>query len=145
MSKLDEFLAGERLDDVVLYLAKDSLDEGGTITEHGEVVDDGVALVVPGEEGRRLFTAGTGMDPMEFARSAGDTAGTVDPDLTGGTCPAAGDDDATDHQLNILLAFAEGRNDDIGGQYAEGDVVHAYAACECGQHYSQRWVVGERD
>ena len=25
--------------------------------------------------------------------------------------------------------------------YAEGDVIHAYAACDCGTTYSDRWVV----
>jgi hypothetical protein len=31
----------------------------------------------------------------------------------------------------------------VGGLYAEGAVVHAYAHCECGTSYSDRWVVDE--
>jgi hypothetical protein len=31
----------------------------------------------------------------------------------------------------------------VGGVYAEGDVVHAYAQCACGTAYSDRWVVDD--
>ena len=26
-------------------------------------------------------------------------------------------------------------------EYVEGDVMHAYAACDCGTTYSEKWVV----
>ena len=28
----------------------------------------------------------------------------------------------------------------VGDLYAEGDVMHAYAACDCGTTYSEKWV-----
>ena len=197
MSKLDEFLAGERLDDVALFLTHEFLDEQGRIANYGEPVENGVVLVVPGDEGRQMFAAGTGMDAMEFAQTATGTRGAIDPDLGGGDCPAAGDgetpsesraaeasgpgdgeastdassnrsssssgdgeeqsssgnrsversgDDAdADHGVEFVFAFAEEQNEEVGGRYAEGDVIHAYAHCACGENYSQKWVVGEHD
>ena len=41
----------------------------------------------------------------------------------------------------VVVAVAEERNDSVGGLYAEGDVMHAYAACDCGTTYSEKWVV----
>lgn len=142
MSKLEEFLAGERLDDVALFLTHDHLDEDGKIADYGESVDDGVVLVVPGDEGRQMFAAGTGMDAMNFAKGAMGTEGTIHPDLAGGDCPAG---DGDDHRVKFVFAFAEAENPEVGGLYEEGDVVHAYAQCECGQSYAQKWVVGSRD
>ena len=40
---------------------------------------------------------------------------------------------------DILLFLHE---EAVGDIYAEGDVIHAYAACECGTTYSDKWVVG---
>ena len=136
-SDLDAFLAGDRLDHVVLYLIDDALDDGGTVADYGTPVDGGVVLVVPGEKGRRLFSAGTGMDAMEFAKRAMGTEGDIDRDLTGGTCPDCGEG------ATYVLAFAEARNEEVGGIYAEGDVIHAYAACPDGTAFSDRWVVDE--
>ena len=142
MSKLSEFLAGERLEDVALYLAEDQLDEEGTLAEVGEERDDGVVLVVPGEKGRQMFSAGTGIDAMAFAREAMGEAGSIHQDLSGGECPAGGGDE---HEVQFIFAFAEAENPEVGGMYADGDVIHAYAKCECGEAYSQKWVVGSRD
>jgi hypothetical protein len=136
MSELDEFLAGERLDDVALFLTHDYLDEAGTIATHGEDVEGGVVLVVPGETGRRLFAAGTGMDAMEFAQRATGVEGHVDRDLAGGDPPDGS-------SVAFVFAFAEGRNEEVGGIYAEGDVIHAYAQSTDGNPFSDRWVVGE--
>jgi hypothetical protein len=136
MSKLAEFLAGERLDHVALFLAEEHLDEEGRLAEYGEPVDGGVVVVVPGEEGRRLFSAGTGMDAMEFSRRAMETEGHVERDLSGGEAPDGS-------AATFVFAFAEARNEEVGGLYAEGDVVHAYAGTSEGAAFSDRWVVGE--
>jgi hypothetical protein len=136
-SDLDAFLAGDRLDHVALFLTDDYLDDEGALADYGTAVDGGVVLVVPGEKGRQLFSAGTGMDAMEFAKRAMGTEGDIDPDLTGGTCPDCGADAA------FVLAFAEAQNEEVGGIYAEGDVIHAYAACPDGDAFSDRWIVGE--
>ncbi|KPN30060.1 hypothetical protein SY89_00782 [Halolamina pelagica] len=142
MSKLSEFLAGERLEDVALFLAEDQLDEAGKLADAGEEVDGGVVLVRPGEQGRKLFSAGTGQDAMEFAKEAMGEGGSIDADLAGGQCPA-GDGDA--HQVQYVFAFAEAENPEVGGMYADGDVIHAYAKCACGESYSEKWVVGSRE
>jgi|AntRauTorcE11898_2_1112593.scaffolds.fasta_scaffold03444_4 hypothetical protein len=158
MSKRSEFLAGERLEDVALFLAEDQLDESGKLAEAGEEVDGGVVLVRPGEQGRKLFSAGTGQDAMAFAKEAmgeggsidersssanqnAKRSGSVDADLTGGECPAG---DGDEHQVTYVFAFAEAENHDVGGMYADGDVIHAYAKCACGESYSEKWVVGSR-
>ncbi|WP_251341445.1 DUF5807 family protein [Haloplanus halophilus] len=137
--ELDAFLAGERLDHVALFLTDDYLDDEGALADHGAPVDGGVVLVVPGEKGRRLFSAGTGMDAMAFAKEAMDAEGDIDPGLTGGVCPDCGEGAA------FVLAFAEAQNEEVGGIYAEGDVIHAYAACPAGTAFSDRWVVGDAD
>lgn len=141
MSKLSEFLAGERLEDVALYLTDDQLDEAGKLAEVGEEREEGVVLVVPGEKGRQMFSAGTGMDAMQFAKEAMGEAGSVHADLSGGECPAGEGDD---HEVQFIFAFAEAENPEVGGMYADGDVIHAYAQCECGESYSEKWVVGSR-
>ncbi|WP_458187732.1 DUF5807 family protein [Haladaptatus sp. NG-WS-4] len=136
MSKRDEFLAGERPEDVALFLA-DSFVSGDTLADYGKSVPGGTLLVVSGETGRNVFQKATGMDAMGFAKRAMDTDGEIAPDLTGGDCP-------DDHDVEFVFAFAEAQNEDVGGLYAEGDVIHAYAYCECGTAFSQKWVAGER-
>ncbi|MUW14318.1 hypothetical protein GJ633_06335 [Halorubrum sp. CBA1125] len=160
MSNLDEFLAGERLDDVVFYLSDAYLDDDSRLREVGTETDGGVRLILDGETGRSAFEAGTGMGAMEFAKEAMGNQGRIDRTLDGGRCPFADDvaepldtadvdetpdADDVDHEVRFVFAFAEGENPDVGGLYAEGDVVHAYAHCTCGESYSHKWVVGDRD
>jgi hypothetical protein len=140
---LEAFLAGDRPDDVALFLADESVDDPETLAEQGARVDGGVVLVVDGERGRAVFRSITGADAMEFAREAGATEGEVAPDLSGGECPER-DGTGGEHAVQFVFAFAEERNEEVGGIYAEGDVIHAYARCNCGAGYSQRWVAGER-
>jgi hypothetical protein len=134
-TELDAFLAGDRPDHVALFFSDAVLDDE-RLADHGTPVDGGVVLVAPGEEGQRLFSAGTDLDAMAFAQEAMDVEGEIDRDLTGGTCPDCG------QGVAFLLAFAEVQNEDVGGIYAEGDVVHAYAACPEGTAFSDRWVIG---
>ncbi len=145
------FLAGDAPEDVLMYLADDAVDDAARLAEQdgGERVAGGAVVVVDGERGRRAFAAATGTDPMSFAGRARDRESHVDRDLTGGVCPeaesdadAAGEDD---HHVRFLFSFAEARQPDGDGIYAEGDVVHAYAQCSCGVAYSDRWVADERD
>jgi len=150
------FLAGERPDDVLMYFAERAVSGVDTLADLGERTDEGVVLVVDGDRGRSAFQSATGLDPMAFAKDAMATEGSVAPDCTGGTCPAAdgtgdeaagtngGDGSSGAHEVRFVFAFAEERNDEAGGLYAEGDVVHAYVACACGETYSDRWVAGER-
>ncbi|WP_435161189.1 DUF5807 family protein [Halorubrum sp. SY-15] len=160
MSDLAAFLAGDRLDDVVLYLSDVFLDDDSRLRDVGTETDDGVRLVLDGETGRDAFAAGTGMDAMSFAGDAMGTSGVIARSLDAGACPdadadagAASDADAgtsadaaaEDHAVRFLLAFAEAQNEAVGGRYADGDVIHAYAHCACGARYADRWVVGERD
>ncbi|SDR38172.1 DUF5807 family protein [Natronobacterium texcoconense] len=140
----EEFLAGDRPDDVALFLA-DSFVSDDRLEEFGERVDDGTLIVVDGERGRNAFQAATGTEAMGFARSAMDLEGIVDGDLAGGTCPETPGDDAEDHEIQFVFAFAEEQNEDVGGIYAEGDVIHAYAQCSCGVAYSDRWNPSDAD
>ena len=148
MSDLDEFLAGERLDDVVFYLSDAYLDDDSRLREVGTETDGGVRLILDGETGRSAFQAGTGMGAMEFAKTAMGAEGEIARSLDGGACPFAdgdGDEDGPDdHDVNFVFAFAEAQNEEVGDLYAEGDVVHAYAHCTCGESYSHKWVVGDR-
>ncbi|SFC71530.1 hypothetical protein SAMN05444422_11627 [Halobiforma haloterrestris] len=138
----EEFLAGDRPDDVALFLA-DSYVSDDRLAEFGEDVDGGVLIVVDGERGRSAFQAATGTGAMQFAKSAMEHEGIVDADLAGGTCPETPGDDAGDHEVQFVFAFTEEQNEDVGGIYAEGDVVHAYAQCSCGVAYSDRWNPGD--
>lgn len=141
-----EFLAGERPDDVALFLA-DSYVEDDRLEQFGEPVEGGVLIVVDGESGRNAFKAATGTDAMAFAKSAMATESSIDNDLTDGVCPGeadageAGDEDESDeHGVQFVFSFSEEQNEDVGGLYADGDVVHAYAKCDCGTAYSDRWT-----
>ena len=137
--RLREFLAGERLDDVALFLSTD-VDGVERLREIGEPIDGGAVIVVPGEDGRSAFASATGMDAMEFARDAMNGDGEIAPWLNDGVCPATDGD----HAVRFVFAFAEAENDGVGGLYAEGNVIHAYAHCRCGTNYSHKWVVGDR-
>ncbi|MFC6769053.1 DUF5807 family protein [Natrinema soli] len=138
----EAFLAGERLEDVALFLA-DSYVSDERLEEFGERVDDGTLIVIDGERGRNAFQAATGTGAMEFAKSAMSNEGEIDDDLTGGRCPDAAADE--EHTVQFVFAFAEAKNEEVGGIYAKGDVVHAYAQCTCGTAFSDRWNVGETD
>lgn len=137
-ARYESFLAGDRPDDVLVYLEEEGVGSVEDLLEIGTRVDDGVVLVLPGGDGRAAFESATGLDPMEFAGAAMDTDGEIDDDCAGGTCPAG---DGVDHYARFVFAFAEERNESAGGRYAEGDVMHAYAACDCGTTYSEKWVV----
>ena len=139
-SKRDEFLAGERPDDVAFFLHEAAVSGIDALAEKGERTDDGVVLVVPGDTGRAAFQSATGIDPMGFAKEAMGTEGEVSRDLTGGVCPEG---EGEGHEARLVFAFAEEQNEEVGDLYAEGDVVHAYVACECGERYSEKWVAGE--
>lgn len=134
------FRRGERVDDVCIYLHEEGVGNVEALSEMGIRTDDGVVLVMPGEEGRAAFQRATSLDPMDFAGMAMDREGGIDDDLTGGECPDAGD--GADHYVKFVFAFAEERHPEMEGLYAEGDVVHAYAACACGTTYSDKWVAG---
>lgn len=137
-----EFLAGERTDDVAFYLHEEGVGDVESLADVGERTEDGVVLVLPGEEGRAAFQRATSLDPMDFAGMAMDTDGDVDRDLTGGDCPNR---EAADHYVKFVFAFAEEHKPDVEGLYAEGDVIHAYAACACGTTYSDKWLAGDGD
>ena len=136
----EAFLAGERPDDVALFLA-DSFVEDSRLEQFGDRFEGGVLLVVDGERGRRVFKTATGLGAMQFAGSAMGLEGIIDSDLTGGTCPETAGDDDQEHEVQFIFAFTEDQNEEVGGLYAEGDVLHAYAECACGTAYSDRWVI----
>jgi hypothetical protein len=138
MEKREQFLAGERPEDVALFLADSFVEGDGGLADHGEAVADGVVLVVEGEQGRSVFKTATGMDAMGFAKQAMGTDGDVARDLSGGTCP-----ECADGGTEFVFAFAEEQNEEVGGLYAEGDVIHAYGYCECGTAYADKWVAGD--
>ena len=141
---VEAFLAGDRPEHVAAYLSKASISGADALADqpYAEPTDDGVLLVVPGEAGRGAFESATGIDPMTFASEAMAAEGQISHTLTEAECPNAGDGDT--HDLQILFAFAEAQNDEAGGLYAEGDVIHAYAQCSCGQAFSDKWLAGER-
>ncbi len=139
MTDREAFLAGERPETVQIYLHEAVVSNPDALLDHGRQVADGIVLLLDGQRGRQTFQTATGIDPMALAREAMDTDGVVDPDCAGGTCPV---DPA--HETRMVFAFVEAENEAAGGLYAEGPVVHAYAACECGERYSQKWVAGTR-
>jgi len=152
MNSLEAFLAGDRLDSVAIYVDDQYLDAEHPLAEAGTSVEGGVVLVVDGDKGRTAFEQATGLDPMQFSKQAMERDGDIDPSLAGGDCPDAGSDDdgdetadGDDHQTEFGFAFAEAQNEEVGGLYAEGDVLHAYAHCSCGTNYSQKWLVGSRE
>jgi hypothetical protein len=144
-SRSRAFLAGERPDDIAIYLPTETLSGDTDLREQdfAEATEDGVLIVVPGEEGQAMFEQVTGTDPMTFAGAAMGTVGHIGGDLTDGECPNAVEG-PQDHEIRFIFAFAEAQNEEVGGIYAEGDVIHAYAQCSCGETYSDKWVVGER-
>jgi hypothetical protein len=144
---LESFLAGRRTDHVAFFLHEDGVGDPDALAEVGRRTDDGVTLVLPAEEGRASFERATSLDPMDFAGAAMGTEGRVDRDLTDGRCPAATgtDADGTDHHARFVFAFAEDHHPEMEGLYAEGPVVHAYAACDCGETYAEKWVAGDGD
>lgn len=152
MTQREAFLAGERPDDVAIYLSESGLRNADALADRAEAVEGGYVLVLSGERGRQVFSVVAGEPPMEFAQEASERDGAVDRDLTGGRCPeapaaeevdGAGGVDAPAHEPRFLLAFVQEQTEGAGERYEEGDVVHAYVRCDCGAAYSDRWLVGE--
>ena len=137
------FLAGERPDDVAIYLSAAVVDDLEKLDGFGDRVDDGLLLIVDGERGRRVFNTAAGVDAMAFAKQAMGTEGEIHDELIGGSCPERGENE-DDHDTQFVFAFAEAQNEEVGGLYAEGNVIHAYARCECGTAYSEKWVAETR-
>ncbi|MFD1640333.1 DUF5807 family protein [Halohasta litorea] len=143
MDKLEQFLAGERLDDVAIHIDESQLGGDHNLGSAGEEVDTGIVLVVPGEAGRNAFQQATGIGAMEFAKEAMGRDGEIESTLAGGVCPDDDGDDG-DHNIEFVLSFAEAQNEEVGGMYEEGDVIHAYAHCSCGVNFSHKWLAGSR-
>ena len=144
MDKLQAFLAGERLDDVAIFIDERQLGDDHNLGEAGAEVDTGIVLVVPGEAGRNAFQGATGIGAMEFAKEAMGRDGEIESTLAGGVCPDDDGDDGETHTIEFVLSFAEAENEEVGGLYAEGDVIHAYAHCSCGVNFSHKWLAGSR-
>ena len=138
--RFEAFLAGTRPDDVAAFFSTATLSDAETLAaeSYATAVEGGVRIVVPGEAGRAAFESATGVDPMDFAGQAMGTEGEIAETLAAGTCPAA--EEPGPHEVEMAFAFAEEQNDDVGGLYAEGDVIHAYAKCSCGQAYAEKWL-----
>jgi hypothetical protein len=134
----EAFLAGDRPHHVAAYFDGETLSDPDTLAaeSYAAAVDGGVRIVVPGEAGQAAFESATGIDPMDFAGAAMGTEGSIDHSLTAGDCPGEG----AAHEVEMAFAFAEEQNETAGGLYAEGDVIHAYVMCACGQVYSDKWV-----
>ncbi|MDG5775552.1 DUF5807 family protein [Haloarculaceae archaeon H-GB2-1] len=143
MSDRAEFLAGDRPDDVHIFLARHVVSNPDALAaqDYGEKVDGGIVLVLPGDEARGSFRNATGIDVMGFAQEAMGTEGDIDGECITATCPEAEGEE--DHHTEFIFAFAEEQNEEVGGIYAEGDVIHAYASCSCGASYSDKWNVEE--
>jgi hypothetical protein len=143
--KRQQFLDGERPEDVLVFFAESAVSDLGTLAEHGEQVARGVVLILEAERGRSAFEGATGIDPMTLADAAMDADGDIDLHGFEGKCPEADAGGRADeeHAPRFVFAFAEEQNEQVGGIYAEGDVIHAYAVCDCGTAYSDRWVADE--
>lgn len=140
-TRREQFLAGHRPDDVLIYLHEEGVNNIDALADHGQRTEEGVVLVLPGEQGRQAFQQATSLDPMNFAGMAMKNEGTIHRDCTGGECPEGS---GPDHYVKFVFAFAEEGQEQAGGIYEEGTVVHAYAACACGTTYSEKWVAGEK-
>lgn len=139
--RYEAFLRGDRTDDVLIYLHEDGIGSIDALESVGVRVDDGIVLVLAGEEGRAAFQQATGLDAMDFAGMAMGTDGEIDDDCTGGTCPEADGSGDDDHHARFVFAFVEAQNEAVGGIYATGDVRHGYAACACGTTYAEKTVI----
>lgn len=141
---VEAFRAGERPDDVALYLAGETVSDLEELLAqpYATAADDGVLLVTDGHRGRAVFEQFTGEEAMTFTGAAMQRDGTVARSLAGGQCPD--DEGEADHDPVFVFSFVEEQNEEVGGLYADGDVVHAYAQCSCGTAYSDKWVADER-
>jgi len=145
MDTLEAFLAGERLDDVAIYINDSILGDDHNLGSAGQEVDSGIVLVLDGETGRAAFQQATGIGAMQFAKEAMGSEGEISTDLAGGVCPEADGPGDDDHTIEFILSFAEAQNEEVGGLYADGDVIHAYAHCSCGVNFSHKWLAGSRE
>jgi len=141
VSKYQAFLAGDRPEDIAVYIREGTATDLDALADHGTDVEDGVVLVLDGERGRSALQTAAGIDPMQLAAEARGNEGDVDDDLTGGACPGASTQDGRGHALRFTFAFAEEETDAVEGIYNEGDVMHAYAVCSCGTTYADKWLV----
>jgi len=104
-ARYEAFLDGNRPDDILIYLHEDGVGSIDDLAEIGIRTEDGVVLVLPGEQGRSAFQRATGLDAMDFAGMAMDTDGEIAADCTGGECPDG--DGSDDHYAKFVFAFVE--------------------------------------
>ncbi|MFB6133998.1 MAG: DUF5807 family protein [Halanaeroarchaeum sp.] len=142
--RVEAFRRGDRPDDVALYLAGETVSDLEELLAqpYAQKAGDGVIIVTEGDRGRAVFEQFTGEEAMTFTGAAMQRDGTIAPSLAGGRCPD--DEGGTDHDPVFVFSFVEEQNEDVGGLYADGDVVHAYAQCSCGTAYADKWIADER-
>jgi len=138
MSERESFLAGERPSDIHIFLHDESISNAAALEDYGERVEDGVVLLMDGDQARGIFQQATGIDPMALAQEAMKRDGSVSNECTEATCP-----EGEEHPPKFIFSFAEEQSEEVGGIYADGPVIHAYVACECGARYSDKWVLDE--
>ncbi|MFB6254969.1 MAG: DUF5807 family protein [Halobacteriaceae archaeon] len=141
MAAYDEFLAGNRPNDIALYFANSFLDNPENLSDYGVSVANGVILIVDGSTGRSIFNEVTGMQPMQFAQRAMQTSGSIESSLTSAECPNS--TASNNHFIKFLFAFVEEEKNNIDGIYDQGDVMHVYAFCSCDTAFSDRWVINK--
>lgn len=133
---LTAFRDGKRPDDIAFYVADAIVDQPERLKSVGTAVGDGTIFVLPGSKGRDVFKQTTGEAAMEFAGQAMKHSGDIAATLDAGHCPACEQD-----AVELVLAFVEQAHPEVGGRYADGPVLHAYARCGCGEYYSDSWSV----
>lgn len=133
---LAAFTAGDRPADIAVYVADSVVDRPDRLGAVGTRVADGTVIVLPGDKGKAVFERTIGESAMDFAGRAMQHSGVITRTLDGGQCP-----DCSADAVELLLAFVEEAHPEVGGRYADGPVLHAYARCRCGTHYSDSWSV----
>jgi len=150
--RLAAFLAGERPDDVAIFLSEAAVDDVDRIAglDYAERVDGGVLMILDGERGRSAFQAATETDAMAFAQAATRRKGRVDRDLAGGDCPEAGDgaaedgDGTEDDESTADDDADDGGEDDAGSEDEDHAVRFTFAFAE-EQKPDMEGIYGEGD
>lgn len=140
MQSFGRFIAGEKPKHILLYhgIGAGKLPDQAAKLAHD--IEDGHVMVLPAAMAQEIADKVLIPDLSTFSERSRERGGAIESFLTAGTCPEAMDN-GKGHTLEQIFAFVQPKDELLGGIYAKGDVMHAYALCSCQTYYSDRWVV----
>ncbi|WP_254280489.1 DUF5807 family protein [Haloarcula marina] len=144
MQSHEQFIAGNRPGHIMLFQHENATSLPDDASKVAKNAAEGKMIIQPAVMARDLIDKVLVPNISQFTELSQKRQGNIEPYLTSGDCPEANSNHDEDHIIEQLFAFVQPKHNSLGGIYADGDVMHAYARCSCQVHYSDRWVIASK-